>query len=98
MTVSEISKQDLATLEFTAVVHDIFLTIFMNKNIKLTEKNMDEAENFVKHRLEVLGTWKRSVLTLRRDDGSEWPYAANNIKKTNKHLSHNLDSNHLYDL
>jgi hypothetical protein len=39
--VSQAAKQDLATLEFSAIVHDIFFTIFMNKTVSLTKDNME---------------------------------------------------------
>jgi hypothetical protein len=56
--VSEVAKQDLATLEFSAIVHDIFLTIFMNRTIILTEDNIDEIEVFLKYCMQILSKWK----------------------------------------
>jgi hypothetical protein len=67
--VSEASKQDLATLEFSAIVHDIFLTIFMNRTVILTEENINEIKAFVKYRMEILCKWKMMHIS-RRPEGS----------------------------
>jgi hypothetical protein len=56
--VSEAAKQDLATFEFSAIVHDIFLTISMNTTVILTKYNIDKIEAFVKFRIQILCKWK----------------------------------------
>jgi hypothetical protein len=56
--VSEAAKQDLARLEFSAIDHDIFLTIFMNRTIILTKDNISKIEAFAK------GKMKNSYQTL----------------------------------
>jgi hypothetical protein len=56
--VSEVAKQDLATLEFSAIVHNIFLTIFMNRTVILTKNNIDKIEAFVEYRMQILSKWK----------------------------------------
>jgi hypothetical protein len=67
--VSEVSKQDLATLEFSAIIHDVFLTIFMNRTIIVTKENIDKIEAFVKYCMEILCMWKM-IHILRRPEGS----------------------------
>jgi hypothetical protein len=58
LKVSEAAKQDLATFELSAIVHDISLTIFMNTAVILTKYNIDEIEASVKFRMQILCKWK----------------------------------------
>jgi hypothetical protein len=61
--VMQAAKHDLATLEYLAIVHDIFHRVLLNKKIFLEEKTIDEIEIFVKYRMEILGEWNQSHLS-----------------------------------
>jgi hypothetical protein len=63
--VSEAERQDLATLELSAIVHDIFLTIVMNRTVILTKYNINKIEAIIKCRMQILCKWKM-MHTLRR--------------------------------
>jgi hypothetical protein len=57
--VPEAAKQDLAaTLEFSAILHNIFHTIFMKRTMILTEYNIDKIEAFIKFGMQILCKWK----------------------------------------
>jgi hypothetical protein len=71
--VSEAVKQDLATLEYSVIVQDIFLTVFMNRTVRLTEDTIDEIEAFVKYRMEILCKWKMAHILRRPVESQEKP-------------------------
>jgi hypothetical protein len=64
MEVSEAAKQDLAR-------YDIFLTVFMNRTIIITEDNINKIEAFLKYRMEIICKWMMNHILRRPEELSD---------------------------